>query len=361
MIGRSWCEIDLDVIKGNCRQIAQGLYSHQEIMAVVKANAYGHGDIEVSEALNKIGINSFAVSNIDEAIRIRKAKIDGQILVLGYTPISRFDDLIYYNIEQAVISNEYAQAIIDSDKKIAVHVAIDTGMRRVGIDGCDLKNCMQLILKLSNNALIQGLFTHLSDSDSGDTAFTEGQICQFERVVTLIKERVKIEDIHYANSCGTKFFNKPFANKVRVGLGLYHNLKGSNQKTALTWKSVVTMVKWVEKGEPIGYGRSYFTTRKTKIATVSTGYADGYDRRFGNLGEVIIKGKRAKVIGKVCMDQFMVDVTEVDGVAMGDEVILLGEGNNLDFASSLIGTIPYELLTSISSRVPRAYIGRNKE
>ena len=117
MIGRSWCEIDLDVIKGNCRQIAQGLYSHQEIMAVVKANAYGHGDIEVSEALNKIGINSFAVSNIDEAIRIRKAKIDGQILVLGYTPISRFDDLIYYNIEQAVISNEYAQAIIDSDKK----------------------------------------------------------------------------------------------------------------------------------------------------------------------------------------------------------------------------------------------------
>lgn len=360
MTRRTWAEIDIRQIKNNYTLYKAQLYENQEIMAVVKADAYGHGDVQVARALQELGAKRFAVSNIDEAIKLREGGVDGEILIFGYTPPDSVDSLIKYDITQAIYSEEYARAISSQDKRIKAHIAVDTGMNRIGFstEGDSLRTIEECRRKLC----VTGVFTHLCSADSDDGAsvrFTKGQI---ERFGAFLKTSAQdLGTVHYLNSAGGLRYNDGASALVRLGINLYglrHNYGiplPEGIKPALTWKSVVSMVKDVGAGDYIGYGLSYKAPRNMRVATVPVGYADGYSRMLSNRGKVQIRGKSASVVGRVCMDQFMVDVTDVPGAAFLDEVTLLGDFYTADDMASDLGTIGYEVVCGISKRVPRVY------
>ncbi len=367
--GRSWLEINLEQLIKNLDIYRSALPEKSEIMAVVKADAYGHGDLVISRKLMEYGIRNFAVSNIDEAIRLRDCGITGDILILGYTPTSNVKHLIEYDITQTILSEEYAKELYGSNLgRIKVQFAIDTGMNRIGLDADDLEGAEAVIREYYDKFDVKGVFTHLatadSDSDEG-RSFTNEQIDKFSKLIKRISD-LQLGQIHCLNSAGGIFHKTPFHNIVRLGIimyGLrpdYNNELPIGIKPILTWKSVVSMVKEIDSGETVGYGRSYMAEKKMKIATIPTGYADGYNRLLSSKGYVIINGKRANIVGRVCMDQMMVDVTHIPDVKLGDEVILLGQsGEELitaDDMAQLIGTIGYEIVCGISKRVPRMYI-----
>lgn len=358
MLRRSWVEIDIGTIVENYQIYKLEIGNIYDIMAVVKADAYGHGDNMVAQALQKVGCSSFAVSNIEEAINFRNGGIKGQILVLGYTPISAFKDLIEYDITQAILSEEYAQSL--AGKGIKAQFAIDTGMNRIGLDADDVQHCEETIRKYSTLFRLNGLFTHLCVADTDDENwFTSDQIAKFQRVASSVKD-LKLQYVHCMNSAGG-LWHDPYGDIVRLGIVLYglkpdySNVLPQGIRPALEWKSVVSMIKPVQYGETIGYGRTYKANRDMIVATIPTGYADGYNRLLSNTGKVIIKGKAAPIVGRVCMDQMMADVTGID-VAFEDEVMLLGDGYSADDMAHDIGTIGYEVVCNISKRVPRVYL-----
>lgn len=358
MIRRSWVEIDLDVIKTNYKIYQSYIDPKQSVMAVVKADAYGHGAVRVAKALQSIGCKFFAVSNIEEAIELREAGIAGEILVLGYTPITSANDLRAYDITQALLSENYTERM--AAKGIKAQFAIDTGMNRIGLDADDSHNCELIIRKYNNQFRLTGLFTHLCVADTeSEAVFTEQQIDKFRNVCSLVRD-LNLPYIHCLNSAGG-LWNDSFGNLTRLGIvvyGLkpdYSNTLPIGIKPALEWKSVVAMIKNVHPGETIGYGRSYKAKKEMKVATIPTGYADGYNRLLSNKGYVLIKGAKAPIVGRICMDQMMVDVTGLD-VSFEDEVTLLGEGCNADDMAHFISTIGYEVICDISKRVPKVYL-----
>lgn len=358
MIKRSWVEINLKVIQDNYCIYKSIIPRTQEIMAVVKADAYGHGESEIALALQDIGCCNFAVSNIEEGISLRKAGIKGQVLILGYTPISSIHELLSYDITQTIISENYAERL--SYNGIKAQFALDTGMNRIGIDADKPEECEKIIRKYSNKLVLTGIFTHLcvADTESEDE-FTKGQTEKFADVTNRIRD-LNLPYIHCMNSAGG-LWHEAFGNLVRVGIVLY-GLKPNYSKTlpggikpALEWKSVISMIKMVHSNETIGYGRSFLVKKDMKIATIPTGYADGYSRALSNKGFVLIHGKKAPVVGRVCMDQMMVDVTDIPEAMFEDEVLLLGEDFTADDMALMIGTIGYEVICNISKRVPRIY------
>lgn len=370
ILRRSWVEVDLDQLKQNVQIYRAQLAPETQIMAVVKADAYGHGDIEVAHALREIGIDLFAVSNIKEALRIRKAGIVGTILVLGYTPIQEIEHAISNDITQTIICEEYAQEIIkqygDRSNLLKAHVALDTGMNRIGINAESPQKCEQLIREWSNNFNLTGAFTHLCIADSDDSesvTFTNKQIALFESVMDNVTD-LNLAQIHCLNSAGGLWRKTKYHGIVRLGIIMYGlkpdylNVLPKGIKPVLAWKSVVAMVKTVQEGATIGYGRTYKTEKTITVATIPTGYADGYNRHLSNKGFVLIKGVKAPIVGRICMDQMMVDVTGID-CKMGDEVILLGcDGNtqfNADDMAQILGTIGYEIVCDIGRRVIRYY------
>ena len=365
-IRRSWVEIDLNQFKNNLQIYRDYLPATKEIMAVVKADAYGHGDVRMSIELNHLGINMFAVSNIDEAILLRQSGIRGEILVLGYTPLELAGELIKYDITQTLLSEEYAEKLYEISSKIKCQFAVDTGMNRIGLRLFDGKEkCESIIRKYANICNLTGIFTHLcvADSDSEtDVSFTNYQISEFENLAKAVSD-LNLPYVHCLNSAGGQFYfqNCKYSNIVRLGIVLYglkpdhNNILCNGVNPILTWKTVVSMIKQISIGESIGYGRAFVSERAMKIATLPTGYADGYNRNLSNIGFVIINGKKAPVVGRICMDQMMVDVSEIDDVKTGDEVILLGEGIDADCMANMIGTIGYDIVCSISKRVPRIY------
>lgn len=368
MYNRSWVEVDLTQIKQNLRIYKDSVAPNATIMAVVKADAYGHGDIEVVKLLQCEGVEHFAVANIAEAIRLREHGIAGQILILGYTPVEELDDLVAYKITQALISEEYAEALANTGKNVTCQFALDTGMNRIGIDADDPVKCEKIIRKFAERLKITGVFTHLCIADLNTeeaTIFTREQIRKYEAVVERIKD-LNLPYNHCLNSAGGLWHRASVNAFIRLGIVLY-GLKPdyANQipkgiEPALSWKSTVAMVKIVHVGETIGYGRSYRAEKEMKIGTVPTGYADGYNRLLSNIGYVLINGKRAPITGRICMDQMMVDVTEIDDVKMGTEVVLLGRSGEeiltADNMAQQIGTIGYEIVCDISKRVERRYI-----
>lgn len=357
--GRSWVEIDLNVIEKNYLEYKKQLKSNQFLCAVVKADAYGHGAVPVSKKLQQAGCNFFAVATVDEAIELRKSGITGEILVLGYTPIERINEILEYDIIQTLIDEEYAKAL--PDIHIKAQFAIDTGMNRIGLNADNPDECEQIIKKYSNKFKINGIYTHLcvADTDSFDS-FTNDQIKKFDNLCSKIKG-MNLEYVHCLNSAGGLRYNK-FGNLVRLGIVLYGLLPSNDVvlpdgiKPALSWKSRIIMVKKIKKGECVGYGCTYRADKDIKVATVCTGYADGYNRKNSNKGTVIINGCKVPVIGRVCMDQIMIDVSKINEVSAGDTVTLLGDGFTADDMAHICDTIGYETVCAISKRVPRYYL-----
>lgn len=365
--GRCWVEINLKTIIDNYLIYKKQLKSNQEIMAVVKADAYGHGDQKVATALEQVGCKHFAVSNIHEASQLCEAHVDGEILILGYTPPSSFNELYVKGITQAVLSEEYADLLAQNGNHIKCQFAIDTGMNRIGLDANDPKKCAEVIREYSKKLEITGIFTHLCVADSTadeDVIFTDQQIKSFIGVSNCIRD-LHLAEEHCLNTAGGLWHNK-YGNIVRLGISLYglkpdfYNTLPYGIKPALEWKSVISMVKSVHNGEDIGYGRSYHVEHEMRIATIPTGYADGYNRQLSNKGFVLIHGKKAPIVGRVCMDQLMVDVSSIEEAKMGDIVTLIGQSGSehitADEMGYMIGTIGYEILCSISKRVDRVYI-----
>ena len=306
---RSWIEVDLNQLISNLNIYKSHMSSNQEIMAVVKADAYGHGDKIVSKFLFDQGIYNFAVSNIDEAIHIREAGVQGQVLILGYTPIERCNDLVKYDITQTLISEEYAEHIAETRLPIKCQFAIDTGMNRIGLCADNLDECERSIRHYSDKLLLNGLFTHLCVADMSDqNEFTIRQISLFENICKRLSD-LKLPYCHCMNSAGGLWHNSETSCFARLGIILYGlkpdymNILPYGIKPVLSWKSVVSMIKTVNVGDSIGYGRTYIVNKPMKIATIPTGYADGYSRLLSNKGSVLINGKIAPIVGRVCMDQ----------------------------------------------------------
>lgn len=370
---RAWAEIDLDNLAHNVREIRRLAGKRTEIIAVVKADAYGHGTLETVETLLENGVTRLAVSMLDEAIQLRKISIDVPILVLNHTDFRRLNEVLEYNITQTVYSHEMAKALSEEalrhGTKARVHIKIDTGMTRVGFKpGYSAVKDVVAIMKL-DGIIIEGIFTHFAAADTKDRAYTLRQFELFESIIEeLNRIGVLIPIRHVSNSGAIIQYPEMILEAVRPGIILY-GIYPSDEvdrsvidlKPVMSLKANVIHVKDVETGVSISYGRTFTTRRSSRIATVPIGYADGYSRLLSNKSRVLINGQYAPVVGNICMDQMMVDITDISGeVKAGDEVVLIGrQGDNeitAEEIAGLMGTIPYEILCIIGKRVPRVYI-----
>ena len=366
---RTWAEIDLNALVHNFK-ILKEKSGNAKIMAVVKADAYGHSVSAVAPILQQYGADYFAVSNIDEAIALRKYGILKPILILGYTPVNRANDLCEYKISQCVYSYEYAQKLSKAADEenifIRIHVKLDTGMSRLGFDCRNDSLCGidEAITSARLSGLtLEGVFTHFANADCDlqkRDGFTEEQYSRFTAAVEKINEAgLTPKIVHCCNSAALLLDNDKHSDLTRAGIALYGLSPSSDIDLkedlipVMTVKSVVSMVKEINAGDTVNYGRTFKADRKIKIATVTAGYADGYPRLLSNKGYVLINGKKANIIGRICMDQMSVDVSDIPDVKMGDEVILFGKDLKVDILADICGTINYEIICGISPRVPR--------
>ncbi len=362
----SWLEIDLSAIDDNVRYFCAN--SSVSVMAVVKANAYGHGSLPVVETALKAGASWCGVARADEALGLRSSGIKHPILVLGFTPISMVEQLISANISMTGwdIGHLKSIAIIAQrlDLSAHVHLKVDTGMGRIGVSDQDTLNIARYLVS-TNGLYFEGLSTHYARAYEADLAPTLNQEHYFRNVVALLTDAGLCPSIvHASNSAAAIVRPDSCWDMIRLGIAMY-GLDPSedckcpeNFRTALTWKSQLIQVKQVPKGTGISYGHDYVTSGPEIIGTVSTGYADGYRRHGDKI--VLVRGKRVPVVGKVCMDQFMVRLDAVPDAAVGDEVVLIGhQGQDYISAEEVAirwNTINYDVVSSIGSRVPRTYI-----
>jgi alanine racemase len=374
---RTWAEINLDNLRHNCEQLKGMLKDGVALMAVIKADAYGHGDVEVANALSEFA-DWFAVSNLMEAKRLRKANISKPILILGYTPTENAADLFEMGITQTVLGAEYArelsEAAVKADVTVNVHIKVDTGMSRIGFCAANLSECVSEIERAvylpGLNAT--GIFTHFAVADedtSSSEEFTRLQHDRFSDVIwELQKKGIDFERVHCCNSAAMIFMTSYHHTMVRPGIVLYgcspngKPLEEVDLRPVMTLKTTVSLVKEIHPGETVGYGRKFRCDADMKVATVAIGYADGYPRVLSNRGYAFVNDTVVPIIGNICMDQMMLDVSSVD-VHEGDQVILFGEDSpiSVDNVAALAGTINYEILCGISRRVERVYIRDGKE
>lgn len=370
---RAWAEISINQLRNNVKIIKSLNSINTEIMAVVKADAYGHGDEHICKCLyEECGIKYFAVSNLDEAIAVRNFCSDAEILILGYTPPEYAHEISQYNIIQGVISTEYACKLAKNTlNPIRCHIKIDTGMGRIGLKHDTPEKCADEIknmLKIDKLS-IEGIYTHFSvaDSDLPDNiAYTDKQekfICDTYDI--LVNNGIKLPHIHFMNSAATCYRNNPKSTLSRAGIilyGLHPDISldiPEGLEPVMSVKAVISHVKTVNKGDCVSYGRTFIADHEMKIATVTVGYADGYSRLLSSKGEILVHGKRCKIVGRVCMDQLMIDVSNIKAES-GDIVTLIGKDENdcitADELANLYGTIGYEVVCGISKRVPRIYV-----
>ena len=369
---RAWAEINLDHIAHNVEEIRRLVGKRTEIMAVVKADAYGHGVMETVSTIIENGASRLAVSMLDEAIQLRKIGIDVPILVLSHTSPQRADELIQYHITQTVYSHEMAEALSDvavrQGTKVPVHIKIDTGMTRVGfLPGYSAVKDVVKIQKLPG-IVVEGIFTHFATADERDRGYALHQMELFESIISeLNRIGIIIPIRHVSNSAAILQYSENTLDMVRAGIILY-GIYPSDEvdrtvidlKPAMTLKANITLVKWVDAETSISYGRKFTTKRKSRIATISIGYADGYSRLLTNKSRVLVNGQYAPVVGSICMDQCMIDVTDISGeLEVGSEVVLIGRQDEneitADEIAQHIGTIPYEIVSIIGKRIPRVY------
>jgi len=347
-------KIDLNAIKSNYYALKELVPAKTQIMPVVKSDAYGHGAIEVTRSLEETGCNLFAVFEIDEAIILRKAGVEASILILMGVNCDEVEDVVVYNLIPAVYRFDIAEKISQTaqkyNKTISIHIKVDTGMTRLGIRANDLDDFIKKISMLKN-INIAGIFSHLSISDEPANEFNNYQIKTFLNAISKYKNKNFI--FHMANSGGIIGHIGSDFNVSRAGIslyGAYPNPDSKNNiklKQAMHFCSKIIFIKTCSANSPVSYRMTYKTTKTTKIATIPVGYDDGYNRRLSNNGQVLIKGIRAPIIGRVCMNLSMIDVSHIPDVEIGDEVVLMGkQGNDIitvDEIASKIGTINYEV------------------
>lgn len=371
---RAWAEVSLPQLRKNVDIIRSLNSPKTEIMAVVKADAYGHGDEHIVRCLaEQCGIKYFAVSNLDEAIAVRKFAPDAEILILGYTPPEYAHEIAMYNIIQGVVSTEYAQELVkNTPSPIRCHIKIDTGMGRIGLKHDTPEECADEIAEMMkiDKLSVEGIYTHFAVADSDDPdniAYTDRQ----EKFITdtydvLAGRGIKLRHLHFMNSAATCYRNSSRSTLSRAGIilyGLHPDVSleiPEGLEPLMELKAVISHVKTVKPGDCISYGRTFVADREMRIATVTIGYADGYSRLLSSKGEILVHGKRCKIVGRVCMDQLMMDVSDVPEAKSGDIVTLIGTdgGDRItaDDLAQIYGTIGYEVVCGISKRVPRIYI-----
>lgn len=382
MVKRTWAEISLNAIEHNYNVIRNKVADGTKVCCVIKADGYGHGAVELSQIYEKLGADFFAVSNIDEGIEIRKGGSKLPIVILGYTPVSEAKNLAAYNISQAVFSLEYAKELsekcVEEDCICKMHIKVDSGMSRIGFMCQEFPRDEYSVEEICEacclpNLEVEGLFTHfcVSDEDAEGREFTNKQYENFIYVRDSLKRRgVDISIVHCSNSGAIEDYPETCCDMVRAGIILYGLAPSSKLADrldlvpAMTLKTVVAFVKEVQKGATISYGRTFTADRKMKIATVPIGYADGFIRQNAKDGYMTVNGKKAKIVGRICMDQTMLDVTDIEDVKTGDEVVVFGTGENgeptADSLAENTGTINYETVCLVGKRVPRIYIKDGK-
>ena len=365
--GRAWIEVNVENLRHNVETLRQAMQPGCELMAVVKARAYGHGAVLTASHLNKMGVRAFAVATIEEGIKLRKGDICGEILILGYTDVGRAFELKEYDLMQTVISFEYAEALNHQGIAVKVHIKIDTGMHRLGIASEEL-SAVRKVFSMEN-LKVCGMYTHLCCADSRhpeDIAFTRRQIDSFYAMADALRDSgVILPKLHIQSSYGLLNYPGLACDYVRAGIALYGVLSSPDDDTVwkpdlrpvLSLKSRVALIREVAAGESVGYGRSFTATRAVLIAILPIGYGDGFPGNLsGGKGSVLIKQYVVPIVGRICMDQLAVDITDTEGVAVGDIATLAGAGGYEELSVPVVaarsGSISNELLCRMRARLP---------
>ena len=370
---RTWAEINLDAIASNYREIRKITDSSAKIMAVVKADAYGHGYLEVAKTLENEGVDAFAVALIEEGLQMRKSGFKQPILVLGAVPEELYAAAIQNNISLTVFSEDVAQKLSRLASalgiNVKIHIKLDTGMSRIGYvigDGHD-DEVIDEIMRIAalDGITVEGIFSHFSTSDEKNREYTLMQFERFTDICSRLEKRgLKNFIRHIANSAAIMMYPEMHLDMVRPGIilyGLYPSDEVDRAKLrlipAMTLKAKITHIKTLEKGRGVSYGKEYITDGSVRVATIPIGYADGYVRAIAKEGRVLAAGQKVKILGRICMDQCMIDVTNVNNINVGDEVILFSDsGISADDVASWMGSINYEVVCLVSKRIPRIYM-----
>ncbi|HHW98252.1 MAG TPA: alanine racemase [Firmicutes bacterium] len=367
----TWAEINLDNIIHNVKTIKKCLRPDCEIMAVVKANAYGHGAVEVARAALEAGATRLAVSILDEAVELRRAGIRAPVLVMGYTPAAQGGMAADMNISLTVYEPQQALALVQaaraSGSALKVHLKVDTGMGRIGALPDDVLALATLLQNLEGCEL-EGIYTHFAKADEDDPNPTLLQLERFQAVLERLEQAgIFIPLAHCANSAAIMRFPASHLTAVRLGIAMYGFYPSTllrqqdvELRPAMTLKTTVAHAKWVPANTPVSYGGRFVTKGPSYIITLPIGYADGLSRSLSNKGLVLVAGQKAPLVGTICMDQCMADATQLPTVKVGDEVILWGEGQGQSLSAEDVaantGTIVYEVISLVSRRVPRLYL-----
>ena len=375
MYQRTYVKIDLDAVEYNFNNILKKIDNKARVLAVIKADAYGHGAVDIGRLLED-RCDFFGVACVEEALELINAGIKKPVLVLGYVFEEQYADVVKNNIRIPIFSYESAAALsqeaVKQGKVVPYHFCVDTGMSRIGFQVNDESADICKKITRLPNIEAEGLFSHLATADEKDLSKTVAQRELFEKFISMLSQRgIEIPIKHLNNSAGTMVFNQMY-DMVRCGIilyGLYPSADVDKSlislKPAMEWRARISHIKTLPAGREISYGGTYITTRDTVVATIPVGYADGYPRCLSNKGKVIVNGQLANIIGRVCMDQFMIDITDIPNVKIGDTVTLIGKDGDtlltMEEVSEQAHSFNYELPCRISRRVPRVYIKDGKE
>lgn len=375
LFGRdTWIEVDLDAITNNVKEFQRYLPQDTKIMAVVKANAYGHGSVPVARAALEAGASYLAVAFVDEGVELRQAGIEAPILVLGYTPEHAIDYALRHHLTLTVYRSESVLKVEQEAARLGmvapVHIKVDTGMGRLGLLPAEVPSFLAQVASLPH-VEVEGMFTHYATADEADQSYALFQLQQFTEVARRARAEHEIPLVHIANSAGAIQRVEKVFDMVRIGIGLYGFYPSAEVddtrvalRPALSLKSRIAHVKQPPPGTGVSYGKTYTVSGNEWIAVVPIGYADGVNRHLSNAGEVLVKGQRVPIVGTICMDQLMINVTDVMPVEVGDEVVIYGEQRGeritVDEVAKRLNTIHYEVVCALSHRLPRFYIKKRE-
>ena len=380
----TWVEIDLSAYRHNIAELRRATRPEAQLMAVVKANGYGHGAVEVSGVALESGADCLGVARLHEAVELREAGIESSILIFGATPAEAVETLLNLDLAQAVFTSEAAETLAARCRSIGqglrVHIKVDTGMGRLGLladepftdkaTGTAASHRLREVTSIAAlpGLEVEGLFTHFATADHADKTYADRQLQRFDDLVERLKqEGIEFPVSHAANSAALLDMPDSHLDMVRPGIatyGLYPSAEVDQSrvelKPVLEWKARIIQLKEVPAGFGVSYGITYETPRPTRLATVAVGYADGLNRGLSSRGQMLVGGRRVPIVGRVCMDLTLLDVGEVPGVEVGDEVVILGrqgdERITADEMAATLETINYEIVSTLSSRVPRIYL-----
>ena len=374
---RVYAKIDLDAVAWNVEQMKKNLKEGTEMVAVIKTDGYGHGAVQVASMLESYDyVWGYAVATLDEAVVLRAAEIQKPILVLGCIFPDQYWEMLKYEIRMNVYTKEMAEAIsalaVEKGEQAYVHIKLDTGMARLGFSAEE--SSIEEIKEIAElpNLVLEGVFTHFAKADEEDKTFTMMQLEKFEWMTQRLEEEgVTFPYVHASNSAGIIDVRRADYNLVRAGIaiyGLYPSEEVDKEKVqlkpALSLKSHIAFVKDIPAGTPVSYGGDFVSEHQMRIATIPIGYGDGYPRSLSDTGYVLIRGKKAPIIGRICMDQFMVDVSDIPEVKFGDKVTLIGRDQEeylpVEKLSELSGRFNYEFVCDLGKRIPRVYVQDGK-